>query len=81
MDAHNQAIEDAAEAWLEEQSTQATEPALRAIRAITPHLVTPAMIAALAACLSSLAGALPPDAKELAQESLDTCFDDMQEFT
>ena len=80
MKVHNEAVEHAANEWLERCSQEAAEPALKAIRAIPMHLVTPTMVASLSACLSSLANGLENGPKDTAQGYLDDCYEDMKRF-
>ncbi|MBO9679526.1 MAG: hypothetical protein J7556_14890 [Acidovorax sp.] len=80
MDMHHPAVEAAAQAWLERASTEAALPVAQAIKAIPAHLVTPGLLADLAAALSTLASGLGPAAREVAQAYLDDLHDDMHGF-
>lgn len=80
MDYHHPAIEEADRAAMERLEANAVQPVLRAIRDLQAVIVSPAVIAAIAAALSQKAVALPEEAKAAAQGYLDDLYEDMKGF-
>lgn len=80
MDAHHPAVEEAARAAMERLEAAAPLPAIAAIKSIPRHLVTPSVIADLAAALATLAGQLGNETREVAQNYLDDLHDDMRGY-
>jgi len=80
MDAHHPAVVEAAAAAMERLEAAAPLPAIVAIKAIPRHLVTPSVIADLAAALATLAGALGAAPREVAHGYLDDLHEDMRRF-
>lgn len=80
MDYHHPAIEEADRAAMERLEANAVQPVLRAIRDMQAVMVSPAVIAAIAAALSQKAEALPEEARAVAQGYLDDLYDDMKGF-
>lgn len=80
MDYHHSAIEEADRAAMERLEANALQPVLRAIRDLQAVMVSPAVIAAIAAALSQKAAALPDEARAVAQGYFDDLYDDMKGF-
>ena len=73
-----QLLEQRASAALQDAELTASSDARDAIARIPSHLVTPAVIAAIATSLYDKSNALSPHAQELAQGYLFDLIDDMQ---
>lgn len=80
MDYHHPAIEEADRAAMDRLEANAVQPVLRAIRDMQAVMVSPAVIAAIAAAISQKAAALPEEAKAAAQGYLDDLYEDMKGF-
>lgn len=77
MDTHHPSVEEAARIWLNHASSEAGMQAIKSIKSIPEYLVTPTLIADLAAALSTLSNGLTPIQRDVAQNYLDDLHDDM----
>ncbi len=80
MDRAHPAFEAAAIEAMARLEAEAPMPAILAIKAIPPYLVSPTVIADLAAALATLAKELPSEPREIAVNYLDDLYDDMKGF-
>lgn len=64
--------------WLEDCTAKEASPLLKAIRQFPTYLVTPSLIADIAAATAGLCNHLPTEPKEIAQNYLDDLHEDMK---